>query len=179
MALPRRVTRAAFITLAVGSSVAAPELERSSDAATAATRGADAWAPTVLAVDAVGTFAVVGVDLSQGPLQSRLFIEKRDARGVPIWAKTFPAIDSAPESVTVDFAGDVVVTGRYRGMIDFGGAKFTTSPDEPRAFAVRLGPGGALQFSASTAAARAMPTLTASAWSSLRFNTASSPVKRM
>ncbi|WP_437935358.1 DNRLRE domain-containing protein [Sorangium sp. So ce341] len=74
------------------------------------------------------------VDLGAGTLGggpgSELLIARLDAAGAPIWAKTFPtnAYESGPRSVAVDGAGNVVVLGKYFGVLDLGGGPLTNSP---------------------------------------------------
>ncbi|WP_437828239.1 DNRLRE domain-containing protein [Sorangium sp. So ce1153] len=74
------------------------------------------------------------VDLGTGTLGggpgSELLIARLDAAGAPTWAKTFPtnAYESGPRSVAVDGAGNVVVLGKYFGVVDLGGGPLTSSP---------------------------------------------------
>ncbi|WP_438032551.1 DNRLRE domain-containing protein [Sorangium sp. So ce204] len=74
------------------------------------------------------------VDLGTGPLGgapgSELLVAKLGAAGAPIWTRTFAAnpYDSAPTSVALDGAGNVIVLGSFNGLLDLGGGLLASSP---------------------------------------------------
>jgi hypothetical protein len=80
-----------------------------------------------VAVDGAGHATVTGafrttVDLGGGPRTSdewRAFVASYDRDGGWRWDRSFAASDAW--GVTVDGAGDTVVTGRFQGTADFGG----------------------------------------------------------
>ena len=104
-----------------------------------------------VAVDSQGNILVVGefydtLDIGCGPLVSAgltdAFVAKLDPSGACLWQKgagdgTF----QRAEGVAVDHTGNVLVTGDFRGTLDFGcGALTTTANDD--AFIVKLDPSG-------------------------------------
>jgi hypothetical protein len=115
-----------------------------------------------VAVDSMDNMIVVGqfngtVDFG-GPVSltavdgGDLFVAKYTLAGAHLWARSFHAMSATspgyeiPSFVTVDEAGDVVLTGQFCGTISFGGAEmssasvcFTGGSDFPEdIFAVRL-----------------------------------------
>jgi len=102
-----------------------------------------------VAVDGAGNVVVAGhfhgtVDFGGGLLTSGgdqdIFVAKFDATGAHVWSRR--AGDSAGQyatSVAVDDVGNVIVTGRFSGTIDFGGAPFAGGDD---IFVVKLDSAG-------------------------------------
>jgi hypothetical protein len=84
---------------------------------------------------------------------SNIFVAKYTLAGAHLWAKPFHAMTAtspgrqAPQSVTVDDAGDIVFAGQFCGTISFGGAEISSadqcSSTAEDTFAARLaGTGG-------------------------------------
>lgn len=99
---------------------------------------------TAVTVDAMDNIVVIGVfhEVAQfgGPssLSARsnygdIFVSKYTLAGAYLWARSFSAIGAtgpgylAPEFVTVDSSGDVVITGQFCGTISFGGVDMSAS----------------------------------------------------
>jgi uncharacterized protein (AIM24 family) len=84
-----------------------------------------------VAVDSAGNVLVTGsfsgsADFGGGALQALgnkdIFLLKLDANGAHLWSSRFgDAMDQHGESVAVDGAGNVLVTGSFSGAVDFGG----------------------------------------------------------
>jgi hypothetical protein len=76
------------------------------------------------------------VDFGGGALTSPnhvdIFLAKFDANGVHQWSRQFgsPSWADMGLSVAADDNGDVLITGRCRGTVDFGGGPFTTIGDD-------------------------------------------------
>ena len=91
-----------------------------------------------VAVDAVGNVSVIGwfdgtVDFGGGPLTSAggsdIFLAHYDPTGTHLWSYRFgDTSDEGGSSVSVDAAGNVLVTGHFRGTVDFGGGPLPTRP---------------------------------------------------
>lgn len=89
-----------------------------------------------MVVDGAGNIVVTGtfqgtVDFGGGPLTSAgefdIFVAKFDASGTHLWSKRFG--DTGGDygnGVAVDGAGNVLVTGSFRGTVDFGGGSLTS-----------------------------------------------------
>jgi hypothetical protein len=57
-----------------------------------------------------------------------VFVAKLDVGGAHLWSKRFGDADQQDaSSLTVDFAGNVVLTGEFAGTVDFGGAPLTST----------------------------------------------------
>jgi hypothetical protein len=91
-----------------------------------------------VAVDANGDVVVTGVffdtvDFGGGPLTSAgngdIFVAKYSASdGSHLWSRRFGGTSFEEGSgVAVDANGDVVVTGRFHGTVDFGGGPLTSA----------------------------------------------------
>ncbi|HEX9148549.1 MAG TPA: hypothetical protein VF958_05230, partial [Thermoanaerobaculia bacterium] len=90
-----------------------------------------------LALDGTGNVVVVGafqgsVDFGGGSLTSAggtdVFVAKYSASGAHLWSRRFGgASDDYAESVTVDGAGDVAVSGYFSGSADFGSGVLTSA----------------------------------------------------
>ena len=88
-----------------------------------------------VATDASGNVVVTGrfegsVDFGGGVLTEAggydIFLAKFDASGNHLWSKRFgDARSQYGESVATDNSGNIVVTGRFQGSVDFGGGVLT------------------------------------------------------
>jgi hypothetical protein len=107
------------------------------------------WANSV-AIDVSGNVIVTGyfdgtVDFGGGLLTSTgsdIFAAKFGSDGAHLWSKRFG--DSSIQiahAVAVDASGNVIVTGSFHGVIDFGGGPLTSIGNWD-IFIVRLGPDG-------------------------------------
>jgi len=104
-----------------------------------------------LAVDASGNIVVVGqikgaIDFGGGALASAgewdVFVAKLDPNGNHVWSKRFgDAADQRVSEVAVDAAGNVFVTGWFKGTMNFGGANLTSAGSFD-IFVVKLAPNG-------------------------------------
>jgi len=80
-----------------------------------------------------------------------IFVAKLSAAGAPVWALRFgDSADQSARAVASDAQGNVLVTGRFLGSVNFGGGVFT----KPgccfnQAFLAKLGPDGAHLWSKS------------------------------
>ncbi len=89
-----------------------------------------------IAVDGARNVLVTGffrgtVDFGGGALTSAgwdIFVAKYDAAGAHLWSQRFGDTDlDGGGAIAVDGAGDVLVTGRFRGRVDFGGGPLTSA----------------------------------------------------
>jgi len=90
-----------------------------------------------IAIDGDGNVVVVGnfrgmMDPGGGLLDSAggddVFVVKFDAAGTHLWSKRFGDVeDDMASSVAVDGAGNIVVTGSFRGTINFGGLPLSSA----------------------------------------------------
>ena len=88
-----------------------------------------------VAVDQVGNAVVTGMfggtmDFGGGPLTgvlSETFVAKYDTAGNHMWSRHFDSNnDDRGQSVAVDKAGNVIVTGMFKGTVNFGGGPITS-----------------------------------------------------
>jgi hypothetical protein len=110
-----------------------------------------------IAVDGNGNVLVTGlftnsIDLGKGRIFSdngpNIFIAKFSPSGTTLWSKCL--VDTSGglgigigRSVAVDVNGDIVVTGRFQGQVDFGGGLLSsTSPGYPDGFVVKYSAAG-------------------------------------
>jgi hypothetical protein len=120
------------------------------DAATPACPSGGVWAKVFgdvdvgmasdVAVDEDGNVVIAGhfagtTDFGDGPLTSAgaadAFVAKFDPAGQLLWSQRYgDAADQAALGVAVDGASNVVVTGQFRGSIDFGGGALTSAGEE-------------------------------------------------
>lgn len=87
-----------------------------------------------VAVDSAGNVLITGffngaIDFGGGPLASAgnkdVFVAKLDPGGAHVWSKRFGDADvQYGQSLAVDDAGNVIITGTFSGTIDFGGSSF-------------------------------------------------------
>jgi hypothetical protein len=105
-----------------------------------------------LAVDGSGNVVVTGdfagtVDFGGGPLTSpgtghNVFVLKLAANGDYLWAKGFGDANSqSARSIAADVSGNVLVTGRFAGTMDFGGGPLKSAGGYD-VFAAKLSPNG-------------------------------------
>jgi hypothetical protein len=90
-----------------------------------------------ITTDSAGNVLLTGyfggtIDFEGGALTSAggndLFVAKFDAAGAHLWSKHFgDAEDQYGLSITTDSAGNVLLTGRFFGTVDFGGGALTSA----------------------------------------------------
>ena len=86
------------------------------------------------------------------PIDVDVFVAKLDADGKHLWSKDFgDDREQRARAVAVDHLGNVVMTGFFRGEIDFGaGTPFVSAPEYRNdVFVSKLSPGGAHVWSRS------------------------------
>lgn len=98
---------------------------------------ADFQIPQSVATDGSGNVVITGyfggsVDFGGGPLTSAggadVFVVKLDAGGSHLWSKNFGDADyQISSSIATDGSDNVVITGYYLGVIDFGGGPLTSA----------------------------------------------------
>jgi hypothetical protein len=103
------------------------------------------------AVDSAGNVAITGymngtVDFGGGPLTGAggtdIFVAKLDPNGNHVWSKRFgDANDQEALSIAIDTAGNVVITGKFFSVVDFGGGPLTSAGDSD-IFVAKLDPNG-------------------------------------
>jgi hypothetical protein len=106
-----------------------------------------------VALDPQGNVVVVGrfagtVDLGAGPVTAKtpsdVFVAKVDPNGTLIFFKSFGVLGQhTPQDVAVDAAGNIFVTGRAQGTINFGGGDLPTNTSSVDAFVLKLDTNGA------------------------------------
>jgi len=106
-----------------------------------------------IAIDKAGNVAIAGlfrstVDFGGGPLTSLdnddIFAAKFDPNGNHVWSKRFGG-DSADgaNAVAFDNADNMVITGSFNLVADFGGGPFTSpAPNDPDIFLAKFDPSG-------------------------------------
>ena len=72
------------------------------------------------------------IDAGGGPLTSAgehdIFVVKYNSAGQHLWSKRFGSVDAdRGQAIATDAAGNILVTGGFRGSVDFGGGPLTTS----------------------------------------------------
>jgi hypothetical protein len=95
---------------------------------------------TAVAVDLAGNIYVTGtfegtVDFGGGGLTSvggkDVFVAKFSSSGTHLWSKRFGGTSNDfPGGIAVDGAGDVAISGRFQGTINFGGGNLTSAGGE-------------------------------------------------
>jgi hypothetical protein len=110
-----------------------------------------------VATDASGVTVVVGrykepVDFGDGELPSpakySIFVAKYDSGGGLTWVRTVgnAAEDQHASDVAIDPSGDVIVVGRFREMVDFGGGAIGSGGAKHAAYVVRYDAAGAFEW---------------------------------
>ncbi len=92
---------------------------------------------TGLAIDSLNNIIIVGyfdgtIDLGGGSLISAdpadIFLAKFDSSGNHIWSKKFGDLDSQKGySIAVDIFDNILITGHFQYMVDFGGSPLTSA----------------------------------------------------
>jgi hypothetical protein len=105
-----------------------------------------------IAIDNMGNVLVTGsfsgvVDFGGGPLASAsgtdIFIAKLDPNGAHLWSQRFGgAGDGIGEAIAIDSVGNVLVTGSFSGVVDFGGGPLTSAGGTD-IFVAKFDPNGA------------------------------------
>ncbi|MCC6559616.1 MAG: hypothetical protein IT372_42410, partial [Polyangiaceae bacterium] len=93
-----------------------------------------------VAIDPMGHIVIAGslkgsTDFGGGPLisagDSDVFLVKLDAGGGHLWSRRFGDVSfQAPQSVTVDAEGNIIVAGSFEGVLDLGGASLVSAGEE-------------------------------------------------
>ncbi len=107
-----------------------------------------------LAVDASGNVFIAGVfygtvDFGGGPLTASgsredIYVAKFGPDGSHIWSKRFGDEEQqSVQSIAVDPSGNAIITGNFKGSINFGGTILTSSSVYEDVFVAKFGPGGA------------------------------------
>jgi hypothetical protein len=98
---------------------------------------------SAVAVDPLGNVVLVGsfrgtIDFGGVPMTSTtsgeedIFVAKLDAAGNHIWSKQFGAANyQFASAVAIDSAGAIVLTGSFRGSLNFGGSLLSSSQFHP------------------------------------------------
>ena len=112
-----------------------------------------------IAVDGSGNVVVAGyfqgtVDFGGGPLASAgskdIFMVKFSSTGSHLWSESFgDTSDQEAVAITVDGNSNVIVTGSFRGTVDFGGVPLSTSTFYPDIFVTKFSPAGSHLWSES------------------------------
>ena len=90
-----------------------------------------------VATDAAGNVVIAGsfegtVNFGGGPLTSAgdwdVYVAKFDAAGNHVWSRRFgDLVTQGPRAMTIDGAGNILITGIFQGSIDFGGGPITSA----------------------------------------------------
>jgi hypothetical protein len=111
----------------------------------------DADSGSVVAFDNNGNMIVTGyfsgtVDFGGGPLTSsggtNVFLAKYSPAGAHLWSKRFGASSIYANAVAVDSFGNVIVTGSFAGVVNFGGGSLTSSYGSTDIFVAKFSPSG-------------------------------------
>jgi hypothetical protein len=111
---------------------------------------ADGAGNTYVLVSAAGTHNFGGGNLI-GAGSNDVFVAKYDATGAYVWAVRWgDAQDQTGMSLDVNTAGDIVVSGRYKGTLDFGGGlTITATATADDVFVAKLTTAGAVVWAKS------------------------------
>lgn len=104
---------------------------------------------TSVAIDGAGNVVLTGhfsgpVKFENGPLPNAgdrdIFLAKLDPNGTPVWSKPFGGLDDdVGNSVATDGVGNIVLTGQFRGTVNFE-SKVLTSPGKGDIFVAKFAP---------------------------------------
>jgi hypothetical protein len=90
-----------------------------------------------------GTVSFGGASFTGVSNTPDIFVAKYDSAGTHVWSKRFGGSGSdAGTGIVVDGAGNVLVTGRIQGSVDFGGGAVASDPNSYNVFLVKLSPTG-------------------------------------
>jgi hypothetical protein len=113
----------------------------------------DSVLPQGVAVDSLGEIALAGffqnsVDLGTGTVASNgladIFVAKYSAQGTALWTRRAGSSqDDRAKAVTMDGNGNVLVTGVFRGTVDFGGEPVSAAANAANCFVAKYSPTGA------------------------------------
>ena len=90
-----------------------------------------------ISTDSAGSVYIIGsfegtIDFGGGPLTSSgmrdIFVAKFSATGTHVWSKKFGSTgDDVGYGLTVDSAGDAVISGKFQSSVSFGGTALTSA----------------------------------------------------
>ena len=113
---------------------------------------------TGITLDASGNVVVIGdfsetVDFGGGPIvsvgASNIFLAKYDPSGTHLWSQRFGDANSqGATSVAVNASGNVLMTGYFKGTVDFGGGGLTSAGNYD-VFVAEFNPNGSHLWSRS------------------------------
>ncbi len=93
---------------------------------------------------------VGSLDFGMGPItsvgHSSAAVTKLDANGAAVWTRTFDS-DPKVDTINVDSAGNVRITGRYSSPLDLGRGPLTTATAITSIFVANLSPAGTTLWS--------------------------------
>jgi len=106
----------------------------------------DAQFASVLAVDNTGNVVLAGgfqggLDFGGGPLNGQSFLAKLDPSGSYLWGKAF-AHQGGANSAAIDGAGNIVLTGVFGGITNFGGDDLQSNDGTADIFVAKFDPNG-------------------------------------
>ena len=112
-----------------------------------------------ISFDSSGNVVVTGsfeatVDFGCGSLTSAggddIFVAKYSSTGGCVWLKRFgSSSQDFAAAIAADSSGNIVLTGNYKGTIDFGGGSLTSGPTYPDIFVAKLSATGSQLWSKS------------------------------
>jgi hypothetical protein len=89
------------------------------------------------------TSVTFGKDTLVGAGSGDFFLAKLDSNGAPLWSKRFGDIgDQSGAGMTVDGAGNVLLTGTFTGALSFGGKALVASQSDNDIFVAKLDTNG-------------------------------------
>jgi hypothetical protein len=105
-----------------------------------------------LAEDSEGNIVLAGyfsgeIDFGGGPLLSAgsndIFVAKFDASGEHLWSNRYGDINyQEAYDVAVDSAGNIIITGGFRGVLNFGGPPLENQGERHKSFLAKFSPSG-------------------------------------
>ncbi len=112
--------------------------------------------PKGVTVDSGGNIILIAsvssasIDFGGGALtgsNTAICVAKFNTNGDYLWAHRYGSVyDNVPYSVATDSAGNVLVTGYYRGTVDFGGVTLNSPASGNDTFLLKLSAAGVLQW---------------------------------